>query len=209
MRTQGFTLVELMISMAILVVVTGLGLVALQSSTTSIAVAKAKGDVQRSVREIMTALTRELQLASKRSDDSLTPPLLPLAVNATPASGSPVEVEFQVPVDGSGRNWSNRIRFRYVNEDANGNGRMDGEEDLDSDGVLARRIVRIQDRNGDGDTADTGEVTPVGAVNDLSNVQFTLNGDVLDITVTATKLVGVRRTNPVTARATGSIYLLN
>ena len=209
MRTQGFTLVELMISVAILVVVTGLGLVALQSSTTSIAVAKAKGDVQRSVRDIMTGLTRELQLASKRSDDSLSPPLLPLAVNTSPATGSPVEVVFQVPADGSGRNWSNPIRFRYLNEDANGNGRLDNGEDLDSDGVLARRIVRIEDRNGDGDTADAGEVTPVGAVNDLSNVQFTLNGDVLYITVAASKLVGVRRTNPVRARATSSIYLLN
>lgn len=209
MDSRGFTLVELVISMAILAIISVLGIVALQSSTTSMATAESKADVQDNVRDALAAMTRELQMASKTSDDSLTPPLDAVAINANPAAGSPTELVFQTPTSGSGRNWSRPIRYRYLNEDANGNGRLDSGEDLDSDAVLTRRIVRIQDRNGDGDTADSGEIAPVGGANDLSTVQFARTGDVITITLTADKFMRGRRSDPVRVTVTSDVYLQN
>ncbi|MCC6489264.1 MAG: prepilin-type N-terminal cleavage/methylation domain-containing protein [Candidatus Hydrogenedentes bacterium] len=209
MNSRGFTLVELVISMAILAIISVLGVVALQTSTTSMATAESKADVQDNVRDVLAAMTRELQMASKVSDDSLTPPLDAVAVNANPAAGSPTELVFQIPTSGSGRNWSRAIRYRYINEDANENGRLDSGEDLDSDGVLSRRIVRIQDLNADGDTADTGETMPVGGANDLSGVQFARTGDVITITLTSEKFLSGRRSDPVRVTVSSDVYLQN
>ena len=209
MESRGFTLVELVISMAILAIISVLGIVALQSSTTSMATAESKADVQDNVRDALAAMTRELQMASKSSDDSLTPPLDAVAINADPVAGSPAELVFQVPVTGSGRDWTTPIRYRYMNEDANGNGWLDSAEDLDSDGVLTRRILRVQDLNGDGDAADNGESMPVGGANDLSDVQFVRTGDVITITLTADKFMRGRRSDPVRVTVSSDVYLQN
>lgn len=209
MSTRGFTLVELVISMAILTIISVLGVVALQTSTSSVATAESKADVQDNIRDVLAAMSRELQMASKISDDSLTPPLDAVTVNQNPAPGSPTELVFQTPTNGSGRNWTRPIRFRFVNEDANENGRLDEGEDLDDDGVLSRRVLRIQDRNGDGDTIDVGERAPVGGANDLSDVQFVRVGDVVTITLTAQKLMKGRLTDPVRVSVTTDVYLQN
>ncbi len=209
MTSRGFTLVELVISMAILVIISALGIAALQTSTTSAATAGSKADVQGNIRDALSSMTRELQMASKSSDDSLIPPLQDVTVNANPAAGSPMELVFQTPTNGSGRSWTQPIRYRFVNEDANENGRLDEGEDLDGDGVLSRRILRIQDRNGDGDTIDDGERAPVGGANDLSAVQFTRNGDIVTITLTAEKFLAGRRTDPVRVSVSCDVYLQN
>lgn len=209
MTARGFTLVELVISMAILTVITVLGAVALQTSTSSVATAESKADVQDSIRDALAAMSKELQLASKGADDSLTPPLGAVTVNLNPAAGSPTELVFQTPTNGSGRSWSRTVRYRYINEDANGNGRLDSGEDLDGDGVLSQRILRIQDRNGDGDTLDAGEQVPVGGANNLSNVQFTRIGDVIRITLAAEKFLTGRRSDPVRVTVSSDVYLQN
>ena len=51
-----------------------------------------------------------------------------------------------------------------VNEDDNGNGRLDPDEDENGDGVLTRRIVRLQD----------GESVPIASANTIDTVLFTL-----------------------------------
>lgn len=209
MGSKGFTLVELVISMAILTIISVLGVVALQTSTTSVATAGSKADVQDNIRDALAVMVRELQMASKNADDSLTPPLDAVTVNANPTQGSPTELVFQTPVNGSGRSWSRPIRFRYVNEDANGNGRLDAGEDLDGDGALSRRVLRIQDRNGDGDTTDDGERSPVGGANDLSNVQFVRAGDIVTITLTAEKFLTGRRSDPIRLTVSTDVYLQN
>ncbi len=209
MENRGFTLTELMISTAILVIICALGMVAVQAASTSSATAKSKAEVQDNVRDAMEGMVAELQLASKRTDVSLTPPLRALVVTANPVAGSPVQVTFQTPEGGSGRNWSQPITFRYINEDANGDGRLNSGEDTDGDRVLSRRILRIQDLNGNGSTNDAGETRPVGGANDMSTVTFALNGNVLTITLTSQKLIGLRRTNPARVTISSDVYLEN
>ncbi|GMW00047.1 MAG: hypothetical protein AMXMBFR84_11850 [Candidatus Hydrogenedentota bacterium] len=205
-RRYGFTLLELLITVALLAVVSLLGFVAVQSSVASAGTAAAKSDVQQAVRDVMAIMVTELQTAAKADNDALNPPLDRLAVTANPAANCPIEVSFQVPLDGTARNWSNRIRFRHYDEDANNNEWLDSGEDVNGDGVLTRCIWRMEDTNGDGTPDETREV---GGANCISNVQFVLNGNVLTITLTATQLLPGFRQNPVTATTSTDVYLLN
>lgn len=209
MSTSGFTLLEITMAAAILVIIGVLGLFAFQSATSALEVAMAKDDAQTSVREVLVAMTRELQLAAKTGNASFIPILEEVEVLTNPVPGSPIEIAFQTPLDGAGRNWSTRIRFRYINEDLNGNGRLDSGEDTDGDGALSRRILRIQDRNNDGDTTDPGEVMVVGGANDITNCQFARNGSVVTISLAAGKRIGKQRTHPATASVISRVYLSN
>lgn len=209
MPTKGFTMLELTVSMGILSVVALLGMVAVRASASTVATTEALSQVQSCVRDTMRVLQNELQMSAKRSNPSLTPPLQTAQINANPAAGAPVELVFQTPVDLSGQRWSRTVRYRFIYEDANNNNRLDPNEDTDRNGVLTRCILRMQDRNGDGDTADPGEAAPIGGSNDFRDVAFARNGDVITITLTANRLVGTRRNWPVTATETARVYLLN
>ena len=209
MQRRGFTLLELMISMGILTIVGALGIVAIMASTTAANVARAKTGVQQNVRDVMNALVAEIQLTAKEADDSLDPPLEPLQIVENPVPTSPIEVVFQVPVDDTGENWTEPIHFRYINEDVNENALLDGDEDADGDGALTRRILRIEDTNGDGDTDDSGESEIVAAANDLSDVQFELDENRLTITLTASRMIGLQRRELVTVSQTNEVYFLN
>ena len=154
---------------------------------------------------------------SPDGDGSLRPPHdasrvddLP-ATCAAPAPGCPVELVFQVPLDGTRLLWSSPIRFRYINEDTNGNAALDPGEDVDGDGALTRRIVRMQDINGDGDEDDPGEQRPLAAANDLSDVQFALDADhsLLTIRLEASARTSGRRMERVTAAVTSRVYVCN
>lgn len=197
---SGFTLLELLISTAILVIVSLLTFMVTRSSLSATTVAQAKEVAQAAVRDPMTVMMTELQLASKQSDPALDPALEALAVvNSS-------EVVFQVPANDTGTQWSAPITYRFVNEDAGegeaaGNARLDEGEDIDGDGSLTRRIVRIQG----------GDVRPIGGSNDLSDVQFSLSptNDVLTITLTATKMLDNRRGDLVSVAASSRVHLLN
>jgi prepilin-type N-terminal cleavage/methylation domain-containing protein len=201
-RNQGFTLLELTVSMALLVVVSVLTFVVTNSSTSAAGVAEAKEQAQAAVRDAMNATVAELQLASKTDNPALVPPLSALVV----APEDPGEVTFQIPLNNTGTQWSAPITFRFINEDDHegpgaSNGRLDEGEDADGDHALTRRIVRVQG----------GNEVPVGAVNDLTSVIFTMNppqNNILTITLTASKpLPG--RDDQVWATATSRVYLLN
>ena len=73
MNNQGHTMVEMMVSMAILSIVSLLGFIVLQSSTSSAQLANAKVDVQNNLRDTMAVLTAELREGEER-----IPALLPL-----------------------------------------------------------------------------------------------------------------------------------
>jgi prepilin-type N-terminal cleavage/methylation domain-containing protein len=197
---MGFTLLELSISMAILSIISLLTLAVTNSTTSASVVAGAKEGVQASLRDALSEMTNELQLAAKRSNAGLVPPLQALRlVSAT-------EVVFQVPVDSNGMVWSQPITYRFVYEDtglgANGNnGRLETGEDANNDHALTRCIQRIQGTNR----------RALGAANEIRNVQFALNAanDILSITVTATKAINNRRHDLVTVTAASQVYLLN
>jgi len=199
-RRDGFTLVELTVSMAVLTVVSLLTLIVARSTTSAVAVASAKEQAQSAVRDAVGAMTAELQLASKTSNTALIPPLNALAVTGG------TEVVFQVPADSTASTWSTPIRYRFITEDGGtgpgaGNARLDAGEDTDGDGVLTRRIVRIQD----------GVETVLGATNDISFAQFALTpaGDALTITLIATKCIQNHRRDIIQVTATSRVYLQN
>lgn len=210
MRVQGgFTLLEVTIVMAILSVFSLLGFVAITSATQATILADARTQVQSDLRQMVTLMADDLQMASKTPNPSLTPPLQAVRINRDIDANSPVEIVFQVPLDGSGNRWSRPIRYRFFNEDLNGNRRLDPGEDVDGDGALSRRILRLQDLNGDGTFDGPGETVMVGTANNISALDFAFNNDRITITATADRLVGTREDFPVTAAVTTTVYLLN
>mgnify|MGYP006289374907 CR=1 FL=1 len=209
MDSRGFTLLELMIVISILTFIGALSYVALESSTVSMATAATKADVMDDLRNTMLLLNQQLQTAAKTGDDSLDPILEEVEIVENPAAGSPVEIAFQIPLDDTGQNWSERIRFRFINEDLNGNDVLDDGEDLDGDGTLTQRIVRMQDINGDGFVNPEEETFPIGAANSITGVQLVRNGDVINVTLNGRKFTNTRHETPVTATLAGRVYLMN
>ncbi|MDZ4860881.1 MAG: prepilin-type N-terminal cleavage/methylation domain-containing protein [Candidatus Hydrogenedentes bacterium] len=209
MDSRGFTLMELMMTVAILFVVSVLGILALQSSSSAMAIAASKSEVEGNVRDVLTAMAREIELSSKTPDDSLLPPLEAVAVNQDPAPLCPVELSFQIPLDDTGLRWSSAIRYRFYNEDVNGDGLLNPGEDVDGDRSLSRRILRLQDRNNDGDASDPDEQRPLAGANNLTGADFAINANVISITLSSEKLMDGRRDHPITTNASSDIYLQN
>ncbi len=200
-ETWGFTLLELAISMAMLLVISLMTLTVLNTANSAMALSQTKDEVQSSLRDVLIEMTMELEQASKKTDSGLTPPLQALTV---PNASS---VVFQVPVGNTGTVYSQPITYTFVNEDANNSGLLDVGEDTNGDGALTRCVRRTQQ----------GSITrALGSANTLSGVQFSLNvvpvgadRDVLTITVFAAAAVINRRNDLVTATASSSVYLHN
>jgi len=215
--TGGFTLVELAVTMGLFTIVGVLGFMAIISSTQAMNTANTTATVQANVREVLMLMSSELELAAKVGDDSLDPPLEPVEVVANPAPNSPTEIAFQVPANQSGLNWTRRIRYRFVNEDANNNARLDAGEDANGDGQLTRRIFRVQDADGDGaiNQSDPREYRPLGASNDISDANFTVNDGVVAITISAARNPDMKNNHGeetphlINATVTGRVYLAN
>ncbi|HEO72164.1 MAG TPA: hypothetical protein ENN80_12955 [Candidatus Hydrogenedentes bacterium] len=192
--TEGFTLIEVVIAMAITMVVMALGTAVVRISAQSLKASEAKSIAQDNVRAVMAEMAHELELAATESS--------PPDVYALRISNDPPEVTFQIPADLSGDNWSNPITYRYINEDTNQNAKLDPGEDEDGDGVLSRRIVRIQ----------SGQERPLGSANNIEDVQFDLDdsGSVLSITLAASASATVGDDyNKVRAVLSSRIQLLN
>lgn len=209
MNERGYTMVEIMVSMAILTVVSLLGFIVLQSSTTSAQLANAKVDVQNNLRDTLVSLTSELRegVTTLTTEKTGAPDnLAPVAVGA---DGD--RITFQIPEKASGGDlfdYSTPITYWLQNEDENGNGRLDEGEDTNEDGALTRRLVRTQD----------GEDTPVAGAMTIDQVTFTLleNQSVHNKELTAVRITmtGSKRYGPgsgklVAAEMTSSIRLVN
>lgn len=195
-QAQGFTMLELTMSMALLATIGVLTFTVINSLNAGMALSAAKDQAQACVRDALAAMTAELEQASKKTNTALTPALAALSVPSTSS------VQFQVPADNQGSAYSQAILYTFVNEDANANGLLDAGEDSNNDGILTRCVTRTQ-------TGATQRV--VGGVNGLSSVQFALNtaGDILTITITASCAVNNRRHDLVSATASSSVYLHN
>ncbi len=165
MRKNGFTLVELAVSTAVLSVISLLAYVVLSSSMESAALAQAKSESQSNLRDVMGALTSELRLAyTARTIDAL---VAPEDTEAIRLGESEKEIIYQIPVPTGGPDMATAslpIMVTLYNEDDDGDGILDSDEDTNEDGALNRRVVRIQG----------GEETILAAANDISDLQFEL-----------------------------------
>lgn len=209
MKNNGHTLIEIMVSMGILTVVSLLGFIVLQSSTSSAQLANAKVDVQNNLRDTMSALTDELregvtQITTKKTGAPAG--LFPVAIGD---AGHSITFQVAEPVAGEALyTYSTPITFSLQNEDKNDNGRLDDKEDINKDGALTRRIVRSQD----------GVTTPVAGATTIDAVTFSLLPNqatgVADMTMVrialrGSKRYGAREGQPVLAEMTSNIRLVN
>ena len=209
MNNLGHTMVEVMVSTAILTIVSLLGFVVIQTSASSAQLANAKVDVQNNLRDTMSALAAELRegVTQATTEETGAPEdLFPVAVEE---EGSRITI--QVPEAVAGEDmfaYSTPITFWLQNEDENGNGRLDEGEDTNEDGVLTRRIVRTQD----------GEDTAVAGARTIDEVVFTLVENQAagndEFTTVRIALSGSKRYGPgegklVAAEMTSNIRLVN
>ena len=209
MKNNGHTLVEIMVSMGILTVVSLLGFIVLQSSTSSAQLANAKVDVQNNLRDTMAALTDELRegvtpITTKKT--GAPSGLFPVAIGD---SGHAITFQVAEPKAGEAMySYSTPITFSLQNEDKNGNGLLDPKEDTNKDGALTRRIVRSQ----------AGATTPVAGATTIDAVTFSLlpnlatgvtDMTMVRITLRGSKRYGAREGQPVLAEMTSNIRLVN
>lgn len=171
MHKQGFTLIELMISMVILSIISLLGFIVIRSSYESQSLIEAQGLVNANLRGVMAGLTSELELAY--TEPRLQSVQQPAGVEPVAVSNEGRTVTFFRPVADSsprGYAWRGPITFSLQNEDTpegtqgEGNALLDPGEDENEDGVLNRRILRTEG----------AEERTIGGANNISDLQFQL-----------------------------------
>lgn len=209
MNTAGHTMIEVMLSTAILSIVSLLGFIVIQSSTTSAQLANAKVDVQNNLRDTMAVLATQLREGVTLSTTEATG--APEDLDPVAVSEDARQITFQVPISVPGEamfEYSTPITFALENEDANANGRLDEGEDTNGDGVLTRRLTRTQD----------GVTTAVAGAQNIDQVTFTLlanqavGNDELStvrITLTGSKRYGSGEGKLVNAEMSSNIRLVN
>ncbi len=167
MRSKGFTLLEMMMAVSILAIVGLLGLIVISSSAESAELAQAKAEVQAGLRDVMAAIMDAVREAYTDRTVAVSPPRSPVNVESIQTSESNDRITFHVPVRVAGTaivRGSTPITIQFENEDANGNALLDSGEDLNGDGTLNRRVLRMQD----------GQTQVLGASNNISNLRFEL-----------------------------------
>ena len=209
MNNHGHTLMEIMVSTAILSIVSLLGFVVLQSSTSSAQLANAKVDVQNNLRDTMAALTFELREGVTQTTTEKTGAPEGLHPVAVSDEGRAITLQLPVPIAGQELYaYSTPITFAIQNEDTNGNGRLDPDEDTNGDGALTRRIIRSQN----------GQTTAIAGATTIDFVNFTLLANqvtgvadltTVQITLRGSKRYGAGEGKPVFAEMTSNIRLVN
>jgi len=173
MGKNGYSLLELLITMTIMTVVSALWMTASVSSTKWSAVTQTQAEIHADLRATMAAITLEARSAySRRLVDGGGAPEGTIAVTV---SDSGDELSFQVPVpletaDMFGA--SSLITYQFENEDESDselgpNAMLDEGEDENTDGSLTRRVVRTQD----------GSTIFVGSATNISSVLFELEAN--------------------------------
>jgi len=165
-RTMGFTLLELTIATAITAVVSALCLMGIMATAQTTRIIERESDCAWEMRNVLTQMTRELELAATVENTKVTPQVQPIAVTSNAETGMLDTIVFQTPVTAA--TWSTPITYQYVNEDANGNAKLDDGEDTNGDGRLTRRVIRRQTVDG------AAQETVVGAASDIAAIAVTL-----------------------------------
>ena len=189
MRKSGFTLMELMVSMAVLTVVSLLSFIAVMTSTESAELSRAKAEVQGNLRDVMTELTTRVREAYTARTVESSELLAPEGTESISVSEDGLSLTFQVPVPTNGPDMvaaSAPITVLFENEDTyvsevGFNAKLDPGEDGNSDGALTRRVLFLQ--------GATQEI--LGGANNISAVQFQLipNMDTADDNLTRLRIL--------------------
>ena len=207
MGKSGFTLVEVMIGLLLVIFLSSLGFVAIQTTTSSANLSRAQSELQSEARNIIIALSREVEAAVQPIMAGEPP--LPPGVQGLQVLDAGRTLRFQVPLNETFTAFSAPVTIRYENEDLPdeqaesilGNALLDGGEDTNEDGVLTRRLVRQQ----------AGVTGIVGGANHLADVRFELqeNGDVLRVSLVLTRPMGTRPSQLIRCQVQEDIYLMN
>ena len=206
MNKSGFTLLELTISTALLVIIFSLGLVAMKTSSASVSLNRGKSQLQEEARRLMLVLTQELEQAIKPAPQGTT---IPYGAKALTIINGGQGIRFQIPANPAFTAFSAPIEYRFQTEDTPvagglfpfGNAWLDPGEDSNNDGILNRNIVRVQG----------GQTRALGAANSIADATFELleNGNLLRISLVLTAPIGDTRSQLVTYEFQRDIYLMN
>ena len=221
-RSGGYTLLEVMIVAALLSGICLVTSVVLVRSTRTWRVQEAQVALSSALRDSAMSIRQEMEEASWEERSELDPPVAALAISggskvvrdsgtsrtsadarinsdAVQPTGSfgiaNAAVTFHAPLALDGESWSVPITIRLRNEDLNHNLVLDLKEDLDGSGTLDRLVERVEDRNGDGDLEDPGEVRILGV--GVDGMTFTRNDDERSVSV---ELTGRERADDTGAR---------
>jgi prepilin-type N-terminal cleavage/methylation domain-containing protein len=176
MKHRGYTLIETMVAVSILSFIALLSWVVIRSSHESTTLAASKSIVQQNLRDVMNALTAELELAYAQPLAGITNTRINSEDIRVSSDGRTVTYWRPAPLEEmTGHQEIGPIVIRFEDEDVDeevtgdseidpGNAKLDPGEDKNGDGTLTRRVVRIFN----------GQTIVLGAANDLANVQFQL-----------------------------------
>ena len=207
-QRHGFTLLELMMAMAVLGIVALISGSVYVSTYRSTLINRAANDLQREVRDAFSALSAEVQFAVKPARPGL---VLPAGAQEITVSPDGRTVTYVVPTDLTGQNFSDPITIAFETEDTPipenvneefGNAVLDSGEDQNGDGILNRRLVLSRD----------DETRVLGSANSLADVTFSLSpdGSMLIVNVTATRRIrGAGLDQLIRFNTTSNIYLMN
>lgn len=95
-KKNGFTMIEIMIATALIVVVSGMGLVAMQSSSRAVDLNQALALIQQDARSAIMAISHEAEFAVKQAPTGSS---LPLGAVGARASTDSHSFTYQVPTD--------------------------------------------------------------------------------------------------------------
>ena len=206
MNKSGFTLLELTISTALIIVVFALGLIAVKSSSASVSLNRGKAQLQEEARRLMIVLGQELEQAVKPAPAGMS---LPYGVKALTILNNGEGVRIQLPNNEAFTSFGTAIEYHFETEDSPvagsnppvGNAWLDPGEDANNDGILNRHIVRVQN----------GQSRILGAANSIAHANFELidAGNVLRISLILTAPMGDTRSALVRHELQRDIYLMN
>ena len=169
----GFSLLEVMLSTALLAVVGSMGLMVVLSASRSVNLDQTVAYLQQEARGVLLHLSREIESAVKPAKTGFS---LPPGVQGLRVIEEGSAITFQVPTNPGFTTFSAPITIRFESEDTPlainadfefGNAFLDWGEDLNGDGVLTRRIVRHQ----------SGETRVIGGANNIAFAEFEFNED--------------------------------
>ncbi|MFA7692764.1 MAG: type II secretion system protein [Candidatus Hydrogenedentes bacterium] len=203
MKRAGFTLVEVVIALMLVIFLSYFVFVAIQTTIGAVSLSKTQSELQSEARSLMISLCREVETAIQPQEAG---DLLPPNVRGLEVLDNGRTIRFQIPLNEEFTRFSDPITITHENEDRAvagglGNAALDAGEDANGDGMLTRRLVRQQ----------SGQNRVIGASNNVAQVQFELleNQDILRITLILTRFTATRPRQLVRCQIQEDVYLMN